>query len=147
MKKLSVVLFIFSHPRLHPLCLSDGPTLLTSLSDCSTHIFKRTRTGISGPRPIRGGVRPSLSLIGLDHDMGLMCVCLLLNHREIFRVAETFFFLRTAGRTGATSDFFLSHHWEIRSHVCDQIGRTLEPCIQEQRNLSTLPHYFLLITV
>ena len=32
-------------------------------------------TGISGPQPIRGGSRPSLSLIGLDHDMGLMCVC------------------------------------------------------------------------
>ncbi len=43
------------------------------------------------------GVRPSLSLIGLDHDMSLMC--LLLNYRE------NFFFSRTAGRTSATSDF------------------------------------------
>ncbi len=34
-------------------------------------------------------------------------VCLLLNHMETFRVAETlFFFSRMAGRTGATSDFF-----------------------------------------
>ncbi len=78
MKKLSIVLFIFSHhPRLHPLCLSDGPRLLTSLCLTAAHAFSNvhTCTGISGPRPIRGGVRPSLSLIGLDHDMGLMCVC------------------------------------------------------------------------
>ncbi len=39
-------------------------------------------------------------------------VCLLLNHRETFRVAETLFSW-TAGQW--TSDF-LSHHWEIRSH-------------------------------
>ncbi len=61
------------------------------LSDCSsTSIFKRT--GISGPRLIRGGggVRPSLSLIGLDHDVSL--TCLFLNSRETFRVAETFVF-------------------------------------------------------
>ncbi len=66
--------------------------LLTSLSDCSStrDAFSNlhTRTGISGPRPIRGGVRSSLSLIGLDHDMNL-----LLNHRETFRVADTFFSL------------------------------------------------------
>ncbi len=51
--------------------------LLTSfsLSDCSStrdaFVNAHTHTGISGPRPIRGGVRPSLSLIGLDHDISL----------------------------------------------------------------------------
>ncbi len=64
-----------------------------------------TPTGISGPRPIRGGVCPSPSLIGLDHDMGLICVC-----------------SWTTGRLSESQRPFLflngwSHHWEIRSHV------------------------------
>ncbi len=50
------------------------------------------------------GVRPSLSLIGLDHDMSLMCVCCWSTGR--LSVTDTFFFSRTAGRTGAPSDFF-----------------------------------------
>ncbi len=28
-----------------------------------------------------------------------------------------FLYFRTAGRTGATSDFYLSHHWEIRTKL------------------------------
>ncbi len=44
------------------------------------------------------GVRPSLSLIGLDHDMSLMCVC-------CWTTGRLFFFSQTAGRTSATSDF------------------------------------------
>ncbi len=50
------------------------------------------------------GVRPSLSLIGLDHDMSL-CV----SDVEAQGYSESrilFFFSRTAGRTGAPSDFF-----------------------------------------
>ncbi len=35
------------------------------------------------------GVHPSLSLIGLDHDMSLMCVCCWSTGR--LRVADTFF--------------------------------------------------------
>ncbi len=54
---------------------------------------------------LKFGVRPSLSLIGLDHDMSLMCVCCWSTGR--LRVADTFFFSRTAGRTGAPSRFFL----------------------------------------
>ncbi len=56
--------------------------LYLSLSDCSsTRIFKRTHTyrNIWTTANQRGGVRPSLSLIGLDHDMSL--TCLLLNSR------------------------------------------------------------------
>ncbi len=51
------------------------------------------------------GVRPSLSLIGLDHDMSL--TCLLLKHRETQSRGYFFVFSPTAGRTGAPSDFFL----------------------------------------
>ncbi len=39
-----------------------------------------------------GGVRPSLSLIGLDHDMSLMCVCCWTTGR--LSVSETFFCLK-----------------------------------------------------
>ncbi len=50
------------------------------------------------------GVRPSPSLIGLDHDMSLMCVCCCSTGR--LSRGYFFFFSRTAGRTGAPSDFF-----------------------------------------
>ncbi len=76
-----------------------------SLSDCSTSIFKRnlhTRTGVSGSRPIRGGGGGSAFTISdWFRPWYWPNVCLLLNHRE------TFFFSRTAGRTGATSDFWV----------------------------------------
>ncbi len=110
-KKLSIVLFIFSrHPRLHQLCLSDWPRLLTSLSvwlqqhthfQMHTHVQEHLDHGQS-----EGGVRPSLSLIGLDHDMSLLCVCCRTTWR--LSVAETFYFyfFWTARRTGAPSDFF-----------------------------------------
>ncbi len=47
------------------------------------------------------GVRPSLSLIGLDHDMSLMSVVKPQGDSE----SRILFFSRTAGRTGAPSDF------------------------------------------
>ncbi len=49
------------------------------------------------------GVRPSLSLIGLDHDMSLMSVVKAQGDSES---QILFLFSRTAGRTGAPSDFF-----------------------------------------
>ncbi len=55
-----------------------------------------------------------LGTTGLDHNMGLMCVCCWTTGR--FSESQRLFFSRTA--RGATSDFFLSH----------QIGCTPEPC-------------------
>ncbi len=52
-------------------------------------------------------------------------VCLLLNHRETFRVAGYFFFSRTTGRTSATSD--------LRSNV--------QPNWSHSRALDTLVHH------
>ncbi len=81
--------------------------LLTSfsLSDCSStrdaFVNAHTHTGISGPRPIRGGVRPSLSLIGLDHDISLTGVSFV----EFLSRGYFFFFSRMAGRTSAPWDF------------------------------------------
>ncbi len=79
--------------------------LLTSfsLSDCSStrdaFVNAHTHTGISGLRPIRGGVRPSLSLIGLDHYISLTG-CLLLNHRvSELRILFFLFFLFSNGWT------------------------------------------------
>ncbi len=81
--------------------------LLTSfsLSDCSstrdafvnahTHIQEYLDHGQS-----EGGVRPSLSLIGLDHDISLTGVSFEFLSRGYF-----FFFSRMAGRTSAPWDF------------------------------------------
>ncbi len=68
-----------------------------------THLSTRahTHTGISGPRPIRGGVRPSLSLIGLDHDISLTGVSFV----EFLSGGYFFFFSRMAGGTSAPWDF------------------------------------------
>ncbi len=89
-----------AHPSL--ICIF----LYLSLSDCSsTRIFKRTHTYRNiWTTANQRKVRPSLSLIGLDHDMSL--TCLLLNSRE--RLSE-------------------SRRLEKLGHTCDQIGRTLEP--------------------
>ncbi len=51
------------------------------------------------------GVRPSLSLIGLDHDMSLMCVSVVKAQGDS-ESRILFFFSRTASRTGVPSDFF-----------------------------------------
>ncbi len=73
-----------------------------SLSDCSsTRIFRRT--GISGPQPIRGRGLP-FTISDWFRPRYEPNVCLLLKHRETFRVAVTFLFLM-ASCTGATSDF------------------------------------------
>ncbi len=87
----------------------------------ATHTFSNlhTHTGISGPRPIRGGVCPSLSLIGLDHDMSLMCVCCWTTGR-LSESRILFFFSRTAGHVRPQIFF---------SRTIEKLGRTLEPCI------------------
>ncbi len=86
----------------HCLHLYYSPLSLFS----STRIFQHTHThiGISGPRPIRGW-GPPFTISDWFRPRYGPNVCLLLNHRETFRVAETYF-SRTAGRTSATSDFF-----------------------------------------
>ncbi len=86
----------------HSLHLYYSPLSLFS----STRIFQHTHThiGISGPRPIRG-CGPPFTISDWFRPRYGPNVCLLLNHRETFRVAETYF-SRTAGRTSATSDYF-----------------------------------------
>ncbi len=55
-------------------------------------------------------------------------MCLLLNHREIFRVTETFFFPSNGWSHQCDLRFFFSRTIEKLGRTCDQIGRTLEPC-------------------
>ena len=99
---LSIVLFILSFISTK----SDGPRPLTShyltAALAFSNVHTHTRTGISGPRPIRGGSCPSLSLIGLNHYMGLMCVC-----------------SWTKGRLSESRRLFFpsngwSHRWDLR---------------------------------
>ncbi len=69
------------------------------------------------------GVRPSLSLIGLDHDMSLMCVCYWSTGR--LRVADTFlYFLERLVAQVRPQIFF--------SRTLEKLSRTLEPCISMQ---------------
>ncbi len=99
-----------------------------SLSDCSsTRIF--TLTGIFGPQPIRErGVRPSLSLIGLDPDMSLMCVCCWTTGRLFFsrtdrtQVRPQIFFCRTIAKLCRTLEplpysHFLRCTWYTHQNV------------------------------
>ncbi len=99
--------------------------LLTSfsLSDCSSTrdgICQRAHTHYrnTGPRPIRGGVRPSLSLIGLDQDISLTGVSFV----EFLSRGYFFFFsflewLDAPVRPGI-----------FVSRTREKLGRTLEPC-------------------
>ncbi len=43
-------------------------------------------------------------------------VCLLLNHKETFQSRRDFFFFSQKAGLCDLRFFFLSHHWEIRSH-------------------------------
>ncbi len=85
-----------------------------------------THTGISGLRPIRGGVRPSLSLIGLDHDISLTGVSFV--EPQSFWVADTFFSFFEWLDAPVRPGIFVSRTREKLGRTCDQIGRTLEPC-------------------
>ncbi len=70
-----------------------------SLYDCSsTRVFKRTHTYRNiWTTANQRGVRPSLSLIGSDQDMGLMCVCCWTTGR--LSESQRLFFSWTVGRT------------------------------------------------
>ncbi len=57
-----------THLYCSPLCLTAAAHAFSNVS--YTHIQEYLDHGQS-----EGGVRPSLSLIGLNHNMGLMCVC------------------------------------------------------------------------
>ncbi len=83
-----------------------------------THLSTRTHThtGISGPRPIRGGVRPSLSLIGLDHDISLTGVSFV----EFLSRGYFFSFLEWLDAPVRPGIFV--------SRTREKLGRTLEPC-------------------
>ncbi len=74
-----------------------------------------THTGISGPRPIRGGVRPSLSLIGLDHDISLTGVSFV----EFLSRGYFFSFLEWLDAPVRPGIFV--------SRTREKLGRTLEP--------------------
>ncbi len=103
--------------------------LLTSfsLSDCSstrdafvnahTHIPEYLDHGQSG-----GGVHPSLSLIGLDHDISLTGVSFV-----EFLSRGYFYFLEWLDAP-VRPGIFVSRTREKLGCTCDQIGRTLEPC-------------------
>ncbi len=103
--------------------------LLTSfsLSDCSStrDACQRAHT-LSGPRPIRGGVRPSLSLIGLDHDISLTGVSFVEPHRVSESRILFFSFLEWLDAP-VRPGIFVSRTREKLGCTCDQIGRTLEP--------------------
>ncbi len=110
-----------------------------SQSDCSsTRIFRRTHTyrNIWTTPNQRGWVHPSLSLIGLDHDMGLMCVCCWTTGR--LSESRRLFFFRERLVAQVRPLIFVSRTLENLGRTCDQIGSTLEPC-------STL--YFNLLNV
>ncbi len=98
---------------------------LTAAAHASSNAHTHTNTGVSGPRPIRRGVRTSLSLIGLDHDMRL--TCLLSNSRD-FESRRLFFFGEWLDAP-VRPTFFFSRTLEKLGRMCDQIGRTLEPCL------------------
>ncbi len=105
-KKVARVVWkvVKSSDKVAKLATLRASLLLSSLClTAAAHAFSNvhTRTGISGPWPIRGGV----TISDWFRPWYGPNMCLLLNHRETFRVAETFFFW-TAVRTDATSDFF-----------------------------------------
>ncbi len=80
-----------------------------------THTYRNIWTAANQ----RGGVRPSLSLIGLDHDISLTGVS---ESRILF-----FSFLEWLDAP-VRPGIFVSRTREKLGRTCDQIGRTLEPC-------------------
>ncbi len=86
-----------------------------------THFQTYTRTGISGPRPIRGGVPPFTICDCLDHNMGLMCVCCWTTWRLSESQRLYFSFLEWLVAQVRPQIFF--------SRTIEKLGRTLEPCV------------------
>ncbi len=99
-----------------------------SLSDCSsTRILKcrHTYRNIWTTANQRGS--PPFTISDWFRPRYGPNMCLLLNHRETFRVAETFFFLERLVAQ-VRSQIFFSRTIEKLGRTCDQIGCTLEPC-------------------
>ncbi len=108
-----------------------SPLSLTAAAHASSNAH--THTGISGPRPIRGGVRPSLSLIGLDHDISLTGVSFV--EPEFLSRGYFFFSFLEWLDAPVRPGIFVSRTREKLGRTCDQIGRTLEPCHTVSLNL------------
>ncbi len=68
-------------------------------------------------------------------------MCLLLNHRETFRVAEPFFLFSNGWSHRCDLRFFFSRTIEKLDRV-DQISRTLETCLYIQLN-KTITNYII----
>ncbi len=108
-KKVARVVWkvIKSSDKVAKLATLRASLLLSSLClTAAAHAFSNvhTRKGISGPRPIRGG---SLSLIGLDHDMGLICVCCWTTGR-LSESQRLFFFLKGCSHRCDLRFFFVA---------------------------------------
>ncbi len=91
-----------------------------------THLSTRTHTYRSiWTTANQRGVRPSLSLIGLDHDISLTGVSFV--EPQSFWVADTFFSFLEWLDAPVRPGIFVSRTREKLGRTCDQIGRTLEP--------------------
>ncbi len=98
-----------------------------SLPDCSsTRIFKLTHTYRNILTMANQREGPPFTLSDWFRPRYGPNVCLLLNHRETFRVAETFFFFLR--NEPVQPQIFFDRAIEKLGHTCDQVGRTLEPC-------------------
>ncbi len=93
-----------------------------------THLSTRTHTYRNiWTTANQRGVRPSLSLIGLDHDISLTGVSFV--EPQSFWVADTFFSFLEWLDAPVRPGIFVSRTREKLGRTCDQIGHTLEPWI------------------
>ncbi len=102
------------------LCLTAAAHV-THLST-HTHTYRNIWTTAN-----QRGVRPSLSLIGLDHDISLPGVSFVEPHR-VSEFLDTFFSFLEWLDAPVRPGIFVSRTREKLGRTCDQIGRTLEPC-------------------
>ncbi len=94
-----------------------------------THLSTRTHTYRNiWTTANQRGVRPSLSLIGLDHDISLTGVSFVEPHRVSESRILFFSFLEWLDAP-VRPGIFVSRTREKLGCTCDQIGRTLEPCM------------------
>ncbi len=110
-----------------------SPLSLTAAAHASSNAH--THTGISGPRPIRGG-GPHFTISDWFRPRYEPNVSVVEQQR--LWVAETFFFFFFCKWLDAPvrPTFFFSRTLEKLGRTCDQIGRTLEPCIYIYISLS-----------
>ncbi len=93
-----------------------------------THLSTRTHTYRNiWTTANQRGVRPPLSLIGLDHDISLTGVSFVEPHRVSESRILFFSFLEWLDAP-VRPGIFVSRTREKLGCTCDQIGRTLEPC-------------------